>query len=150
MSTALIWQVLLFHFITILNGTYCMHVCVWGVNTSSWAHALIFRLFVPYQRAWQGICQAWPALTRIFLYSKHTIRQKNIFICFPGGSHNGRYLFNKVKPCELQRLHWDGGGVNATRLFFRWFTLTSAKTVGVAVLHFLHPGQNLLLKQHST
>lgn len=28
---------------------------------------------------------------------------KNVFICFPGGSHRGLYLFNKVSPRELQR-----------------------------------------------
>lgn len=59
---------------------------------------------------------AWPALVQLLLYSGHTITQKNIFICFPGGFHNGRYLFNKVNPCKLQRLHWDGWGPGGAAL----------------------------------
>lgn len=59
---------------------------------------------------------AWLALVQLLLYSGHTIWQKNIFICFPGGFHNGRYLFNKVNPCELQRLHWDGWGSGGAAL----------------------------------
>lgn len=60
-----------------------------------------------------------PAVVQSLLYSGHTIWQKNIFICFPGGSHNGLYLFNKVNPYKLQRLHWGcGGGVEDTLLVF--------------------------------
>lgn len=46
---------------------------------------------------------------KLFLYSGHAIWQKNIFICFPGASHNGLYLFNKISPYKLQRLHRDWG-----------------------------------------
>lgn len=129
-----------------------MHVCVWSVNTFPWAHALIFRVDVPYQRAlaryMQGLI-AWPVLPQLLSYSKHTIWQKDVFICFPGGFHNGRYLFNKVNPRELQRLLRDSGGVDATLLFFQWFTLMSANAVGVAVLHFLRPGLNPIIKTTS-
>lgn len=59
---------------------------------------------------------AWLALVQLLLYSGHTIWQKNIFICFPGGIHSGRYLFNKVNPCKLQRLHWDGWGSGGAAL----------------------------------
>lgn len=128
-----------FSVLSAIHGTHCRHVCVWDVNSFSWAHVLIYRLDVPYQRALAGYMPtliAWPALTQLLLYSKHAIWQKNVFICFPGGFHNGRYLFNKVSPCELQRLHRDGGGVDATLLFFQWFTLMGANAVGVVVLHF--------------
>lgn len=151
LSTASIWHLLLFYFISITWHLLHACVCVSGVNAFSWAHAQIFRLDVPYQRALAGYMPsliAWPALAQLLLYSEHIIWQKNVFICFPGGFHNGRYLFNKVNPCELQRLHRDGEGVEATLLFFQWFTLMSAKAVGVAVLCFLRPCPNLLLKQH--
>lgn len=62
-----------------------------------------------------------PAVVQLLLYSGHTIWQKNIFIGFPGGSHNGLYLFNKVNPYELQRLRWDVGGKSCTA-DFQWFS----------------------------
>lgn len=51
-----------------------------------------------------------PTVVQSVFYSGHTIWQKNIFICFPGESYNGLYLFNKVNPYELQRLLGDEEG----------------------------------------
>lgn len=59
---------------------------------------------------------------QLLFYSGHTIWHKNIFICFPGVSHHGLYLFNKVNPYKLQRAPL-GGGVPALPL------LTSVVTV---------------------
>lgn len=75
---------------------------------------MILKLEVPYQgQLFIAVMHkpgliSQPTIAQLLFYSGHTIWQKNIFICFPGGSLNRLYLFNKVNPYKLQRLHWDG------------------------------------------
>lgn len=92
-------------------------MCVSHVGTFAWAHAVILKLDVSYGRpvadgsdvqASLYLSTSHCTITLVFWTHHLAKERKNIFICFPGGSHNGLYLFNKVNPYKLQRLHWGG------------------------------------------
>lgn len=74
------------------------------------------RLLLSKARAMYKVCLI-TALTviQLLFHSGHTVLQKNAFICFPGESHHGLNLFNKVSPYKLQKAPL-GGGVPALPL----------------------------------
>ena len=57
------------------------------------------------------------------------------------GPHSGLYLFNKVNPYKLQRIHWDGGGSVAAMADFQCqlgFRVVGEKVTRVNLSHMYY------------